>query len=243
MNNTFGVINLTESFRTGVPVWAYYINIDTKANLMLPVLLRGRIGQHFAVEKKDIDSYKFIEADADLNGVFDENSHTVRLYYRRKDWVEVQEVSMFLKLNDDTTIFDTINGMSRNVTLPAGMTVKAFKRVATNNGKFWYEIGPEQWIEYHKITITKNPYADAKPTIEGNQIAIEPLNHVAARVDYIPNKKIQTYDKPYGKIKDELADDTSVDLIGKAVNNDGVVWYEIADKGFINGTYIKIKEQ
>jgi hypothetical protein len=235
------VINVTESFRTGVPVWAYYINIDTKANLILPVLLRGRNGQHYAVEQKEIENFKFIKAEGDLNGIFDEDSHVVRLYYRRKDWVEVQTVDMYLHLNADTTIYDTINGISRNITLPAGMTVKAFKRVATSNGKFWYEMGPDQWIEYHQITITKNPYAGEKAMPEEDMLAIEPLDHVMARIDYIPNKQIQTYDKPYGQVQDELADDTTVEIVGKAVNNDGVVWYQIQDKGFINGTYIKFK--
>lgn len=232
---------MTESFRTGVPVWAYYINIDTKANLILPVLLRGRNGQHYAVEQKEIENFKFIKAEGDLNGIFDEDSHVVRLYYRRKDWVEVQTVDMYLHLNADTTIYDTINGISRNITLPAGMTVKAFKRVATSNGKFWYEMGPDQWIEYHQITITQNPYAGEKAMLEEDMLAIEPLDHVMARIDYIPNKQIQTYDKPYGQVQDELADDTTVEIVGKAVNNDGVVWYQIQDKGFINGTYIKFK--
>lgn len=237
------MINLTESFHTGVPVWAYYIDIDTKANLTLPKLLRGLNGQHYEVEPQPIENFKFIKADADLNGIFDNESHTVRLFYRRKDWVEVQAVDMYLKLNADTTIYDTINGLSRHMTLPAGMTVKAFKRVATSNGKFWYEVGPDQWIEYHQITITKNPYASDKPLHTEDKLAIERLDHVAARIDYIPGKQIQTYDQPYGQVKDELKHDTSVSLIGKAINNDGVVWYQLdQDKVFVNGTYIKVKD-
>ena len=45
---------------------------------------------------------EFIKAEGDLNGIFDEDSHVVRLYYRRKDWVEVQTVDMYLERQERT---------------------------------------------------------------------------------------------------------------------------------------------
>ncbi|WP_137597333.1 MucBP domain-containing protein [Paucilactobacillus kaifaensis] len=231
---------MTESFRSGVPVWVYYIDIDTKANIQLPQLLRGLIGQHYTATQVKFHNFKFVEADSDYTGTFDDQPHTIRMYYRRKDWAEVQEVhDMFLKLSSPTMVYDMVNGLPRNTTYPAGTILHAFKRVATSNGKFWYEIGPDQWVEYRQMSISKNPYSDRMPKSEEQELVVTPLNNMPGRIDYIPNKMIQVYDQPYGKIINELEHDTTISITGKATNSDGVVWYEINKRGFVNGTYVK----
>lgn len=232
---------MTESFKTGVPVWVYYIDIDTKANIQLPQLLRGLIGQHYTAKQVQFDNFKFVNANADYTGTFDEEPHTIRMYYRRKDWAEVEEVhDMFLKLSAATEVYDMVNGLPRHTTYPAGMVLRAFKRVATSNGKFWYEVGPDQWVEYHQMSISKNPYEGRLPKSDDEEeLVVKPLDNMQGRIDYIPHKMIQVYDRPYGKIVNELEHDTTISLTGTATNSDGVVWYEVNHRGFVNGTYVK----
>lgn len=236
----YGVINLSESYLSGTPVWVYHIDIDTSSNLAVPQLLRGLVGQHYSVVKGNFDHYNFVEADSDLTGTFDQQPHTVRLYYRRKAWAEVEDIDMYLQFNAPTQVYDYINGVKRQTVYPAGMVLRTFKRVATDDGKFWYEIGPDQWVLYHLMSIVSNPFDQPKPEVTGDIEAMEELTNVKGSIDYVEGEMIQVYDKPYGKIVNELKHDTKVNLIGRMTDKNGVTWYEVEDKGFVNGSYIKI---
>lgn len=233
---------MANNYDSGVPVWVYHIDIDTKENLALPQLLKGLIGQHYSVSKGDFQDYSFVKSDAETSGTFNEQPHTVRMYYRKKKWAEVEDVSMYLKLFAPTPVFDSVDGFQRGTTYPGGMVLRTFKRVATTGGKFWYEIGPDQWILYHQMEIVDNPFDQPQSDAdEGETEAIEKMDLVAAKIDYIPNAMIQVYDRPYGKIVNELEHNTEVQLSGKLTDDNGVTWYEVEDKGFVNGTYVKIK--
>lgn len=74
---------MADSFKTGNPIWVYYTDIDTGANLRVPQLLRGFVGTPFHIVELKFPNYRFIKADGQLNGSFDMQPHSVHLYYRR----------------------------------------------------------------------------------------------------------------------------------------------------------------
>lgn len=234
-----------EQFKTGNPIWVYYVDIDSGANLIVPQLLRGRIGQAYQVDKKKFPNYNYVEAEGDLTGTFDMTQRNVKLFYRKQSWGEVQNIDMYLALEAPTVVYDTVAGMPVGQPLPQDITIKAFQRVATKDGNFWYEIGADQWIKYEKMHVVDNPFVDQQNQIPSrleNQLTVLRLNNVKATIDYVPGRAVDVYDAPYGNQVDKLADGQEVTLTGKLSDNDQITWYEIGPKRYVSGNYVKIDE-
>lgn len=234
-----------EQFKTGNPIWVYYIDIDSGANLVVPQLLRGRIGQLYKVPKKEFPHYRYVKTDGVLEGTFDLHQRSVKIFYRKKNWGEVQDVEMFLALDGPAVIYDTVKGMPVGQPLPQDITIKAFERVATKDGEFWYEIGPNQWIKYDKMHVVDDPFNPKNEKI-GSRLAkrltILPLHNIKATIDYIPGKAIDVYNAPYGETSGKISDGTAVKLTGKLSDNNEITWYQIGPDKYVSGNYIKITE-
>ncbi len=233
-----------EKFKTGNPIWVYYVDIDSGANLIVPQLLRGRIGEEYHVDQKKFPNYDYVKAEGDLTGSFDMTQRSVKLYYRKQSWGEVQDIDMYLELEAPTVVYDTVEGMPVGEPLPQDIIIKAFQRVATKDGQFWYEIGADQWIKYEKMHVVDNPFASEKkiPSRLENQLTVFRLNNVKAIIDYIPGKSIDVYDAPYGNRVDKIHDGQEVTLTNK-LSDDQLTWYAIGDNRYVSGNYVKIDEQ
>ena len=236
--------NMFEKFKTGNPIWVYYVDIDSGANLIVPQLLRGRIGEEYHVDQKKFPNYDYVKAEGDLTGSFDMTQRSVKLYYRKQSWGEVQDIDMYLELEAPTVVYDTVEGMPVGEPLPQDIIIKAFQRVATKDGQFWYEIGADQWIKYEKMHVVDNPFASEKkiPSRLENQLTVFRLNNVKAIIDYIPGKSIDVYDAPYGNRVDKIDDGQEVTLTNK-LSDDQLTWYAIGDNRYVSGNYVKIDEQ
>lgn len=237
---------MDEKFKTGNPIWVYYTNIDTGENLMVPQLLRGFMGDHYSVEKKQFDGYQFLKNEGELQGQFDSHPHSIHLYYRNQNWGEVEAIEMFLHLDDVTRVYDRPNGMQVGTPFPADIILKAFQRVATKTGEFWYEIGSDQWIKYDKMTIVDNPFKAEDEEFQSklaDNMSVIPMKKTKAVIDYLANKSIDVYNRPYGDKVGELADGKEITISGKMSDNGEITWYEIGDKQFITGNYVKLVDQ
>ncbi len=233
-----------EKFKTGNPIWVYYADIDSGANLIVPQLLRGLIGEEYQVDKKKFPNYNFVKVEGDLTGTFDMTQRNVKLFYRKQSWGEVQDINMFLKLEAPTVIYDTVEGMPVGQPLPQDIIIKAFQRVATKDGQFWYEIGADQWIKYEKMHVVDDPFNNNQdiPSRLENQLTVLRLNNIKATVDYIPGKSVDVYDAPYGNQVNKIDDGQEVTLTKRLSDSDELTWYEIGPKQFISGNYVKIEE-
>jgi hypothetical protein len=233
-----------EKFKTGNPIWVYYVDIDSGANLIVPQLLRGRIGEEYQVDKKKFPNYNFVKVEGDLTGTFDMTQRNVKLFYRKQSWGEVQDINMFLELEAPTTVYDTVEGMPVGQPLPQDIIIKAFQRVATKDGQFWYEIGADQWIKYEKMHVVDDPFNNDQdiPSRLENQLTVLHLNNIKATIDYIPGKSVDVYDAPYGNQVDKVDDGQEVTLTKRLSDSDELTWYEIGPKQFISGNYVKIEE-
>lgn len=235
-----------EQFKTGNPIWVYYIDIDSGANLVVPQLLRGRLGQAYQVAKKEFPHYRYVKTEGQTTGTFDMNQRNVRLFYRKKKWGEVQAIEMFLKLDAKTVIYDTVNGMPVGQPLPPDIIIKAFHRVATKNGEFWYEIGSNQWIKYDQMHVVDDPFTGKNEKIDSRlakRLTVLPLHDVPASVDYIPGKAVDIYDQPYGNAIDKIEDGKEITLTGKLNDNNEITWYQIGPNRYISGNYVKIASE
>lgn len=237
---------MLEHFKTGNPIWVYYIDIDTGENLMVPQLLRGISGCKYHVDKKDFPRYRFIKLEGPAEGTFDMQRKDVKLYYRKDNWQEVEDVDLYLQLDQQITVYDRVNGMPVNEPLLSGIVVKAFHRVNTADGETWYELGADQWVKYDGMRVVNNPYNDDEEdhhSILADQLTILPLKNVQGTIDYLPNKEVDVYDAPYGKKVSSIPDGKRINITGKLNDNGEITWYQIGEKQFITGNYVIVDDE
>lgn len=237
---------MLDKFKTGNPIWVYYTDIDTNENLAVPQLLQGYIGQEYKVEQKKFDNYRFIKSEGALNGTFDMNPRSVHLYYRKDNWGEVQDIEMYLRLDANTPVFDSPSGMQVGTPIPEGIVIKAFHRVATKSGEFWYEIGSDQWIKYDHMEVVDNPFKAEDQEFQSKlseQMSVIPMKPTKATIDYLPHRSIDVYDQPYGEKINELPNGQIITVYGKMSDNGEIIWYKVGENQFITGNYVKLEDQ
>lgn len=234
-----------KEFRTGNPIWVYYTDIDSGANLSVPQLIRGRVGENYQVDKKEFPNYRFIKADGDLTGNFDMGQHNVKLYYRKKNWVNIQAVNTYLQINKPAKVYDNVEGMQIGAPIPEGLVMKAFEKVSTKDGNDWYEIGSDQWVKYENMKVVDDPFSPKRERIESrlaDRLTVLPMHNVHGVVDYIPGKSIDVYDAPYGKKVTELPNGEDITIKGQLNDNGEITWYQIGDQQYITGNYVKVDQ-
>ena len=237
---------MLDKFKTGNPIWVYYTDIDTNENLTVPQLLQGYMGQTYQVAQKDFPNYRFVKSEGDLTGTFDMSQRRVHLYYRKDNWGEVQDIEMYLRLDANTPVFDNPNGMQVGAPIPEGIVIKAFHRVATTSGEFWYEIGSDQWIKYDQMEVVDNPFKAEDQDFQSKlneQMSVIPMKPTKATIDYLPHRSIDVYDQPYGEKVNELPNGQIITIYGKMSDNGEITWYKVGEQQFITGTYVKLEDE
>lgn len=236
---------MKNEFKTGNPIWVYYRDMDNNDNLRLPQLLRGHLGQHYEIKQIEIPNYTLMQTTGTLEGQFDETAKSVCFYYRKKSWVEIQKVDLYLYLDETTTVYDQVEGMPMPDTLPAGIYVKAFQRIATNEPALWYQVNADQWLKFDQDTMklmANDPFAGQDTTKSVADLTYLALNHVTATVDFLPDRTVETYDQPYGQSRSRLMDGSEVVLTGRLTDDNGVTWYQVEGHGYINASYVKLTD-
>lgn len=235
---------MLEHLRTGNPIWVYYIDIDTGENLMVPQLMKGIVGCKYHVDKKEFPHYRFIKLTGPAEGSFDMQRKDVRLYYRKDAWQAVEDVDLYLHLDQVTTIYDQANGLPINDPLPAGIVIKAFRRINTADGETWYELGAGQWVKYDGMRVVNNPYDEEDHQSSfADQLTILPLKNIQGTIDYLPGKGIDVFDAPYGQRVATIPDGKRVNISGKLDDHGEITWYQIGDHQFVTGNYVIIDNQ
>lgn len=237
---------MEDKFKTGNPIWVYYTNIDTGENLVVPQLLRGYLNEEYSIDQKKFDGYQFVKSEGELTGKFDNKPHSVHLYYRDKNWGEVESIEMYLHLDAPTPVYDMPNEMPVGTPFPEDIVLKAFHRVATKSGEFWYEIGSDQWIKYDQMSIVDNPFKAEDEKFQSklaDNMSVIPIQKTKAVIDYLPNRSIEVYDKPYGEQVGELKDGQEITITGKMSDNGEITWYEVGDQQFITGNYVRLEDE
>ncbi|WP_367342450.1 MucBP domain-containing protein [Limosilactobacillus sp.] len=234
---------MDRAFKTGTPIWVYFIDLDTGENLQIPKLLRGFLDSEYQVQPPKINKYRYMKAEGELSGHFDMQQHTIKLYYRHKDWGEVQTIGLFLRIKNPVQPFDEVDGIPVGQPIPAGIIIKSFKRVATYTREFWYEIGSDQWVQFkdRDMELVDQPFPknndDGKPKTA--QLAESDLNRTGL-VDYVRGIELPVYANPYGEVLDHVSNGTKLQLISELDDENGVKWYHMQGQGYVNAAYVKL---
>lgn len=234
--------------KQGNPIWVYYQDIDSGENVQMPKLLQGYEGQEFNVTAPKFPNYKFVKSEGELTGTFDMQQRSIHLFYRKKSWGEIERIELYIHLSKPTPQYDSVDGMPVDNPLPGDFYVKSFERVATMNGEFWYNVNADRWIKFdvNTMKISENdPYAHQTQEVDNgpaSRLTILPLNNVPATVDYTAGGHLFTYKRPYGEANGTVENGHKLTLVGRLNDNNGVIWYQDKDLGFINGAYVRLNQ-
>ncbi|QBO36649.1 hypothetical protein EQG49_09285 [Periweissella cryptocerci] len=234
---------MTVSQPNGVPVWVYVEDIDTHEELTGPTILSGMLGENYQVQMPHLPAYKLIQNDGDLNGQFTNATQSVRLFMRRADWAETQVINSFVQVKEPTPLFDETDGEPTGEYLQPDTVAKTTFRVATTQGKFWYNVGERRWVEYdrHNVDLRETSRTDAQiaaelvsPSWETTQVQQN------AVIDFVPDQYTAVYSSPYGRIIGEIRDGAQVQISEIIDDPSGVDWYQLTDIGWVTSLYVKL---
>lgn len=158
----------------GMPVWVYSKDADSKASIAPSRLVEGTVGEHFSLDPADVAGYRFVSSEGTLTGTFDEKTmHTVTFYYRRADIAETEKIhGKYLRMLASVQPVDEIESTTPlGQKLWADSYMKVVERVATRDGKFWYQLADSRWVAYDMQTmkLTDNDGRTTKPVSEWNR--------------------------------------------------------------------------
>lgn len=59
-------------------------------------------------------------------------------------------------------------------------------------------------------------------------------------VDFVAGRPIAVFDKPYGTNTGTVADGQRVSIKARIIDDQGLIWYELADQSVIFSEYVRI---
>jgi hypothetical protein len=223
---------------TSAPVWVYYEDIATHEELLAPTRLDGELAAPYTATPAAISDYTFVSGNGRLNGIFGQRPQQLKLYYRPNRWAEAQQVQLFIQAQQDVPVFVEANQTTAPIDmLSAGSYWEADLRIVTTGGQFWYRIGANQWVLYQPGSVAlfdQAPYAQNVGYIASQQ---PHANQPNALIDFLPNQATDVYAEPYGFAVGSVIDGDFVSVVD-TFEDDGVVWYQLADLGWINAVYV-----
>lgn len=232
----------------GTPIWVYAKDVNTKLSIAPHRIVEGAVGDAFAIEPLEFEDYRFVKAEGTPTGIFSMEDRVVTFYYRRNSYMETEVLEdRYLTFLSEVSTYTDLTQETLAPSIWKGTVVKVVERVATPDGKFWYQIADTRWVPFdfetmrlgHKPQSTTAPDLTQRPTTQ-----LELLDRIQvkqqATIDYVPTKDVTVYDTPYGHesgravhglrvVTDEIAHDAA-----------GVEWYHIVDLGWVSKIYLKL---
>ncbi|MCF6514829.1 hypothetical protein GSH19_01360 [Lactobacillus sp. S2-2] len=231
-------INIIYLKKMGQPVIFYYFDYDNYKMIKKPDFKYDVIESNYSSKPPQIDQYKIYLTSGNQNGIISNKVQTINYYYRLKNWQIVQKINYFVKLKNN--VFPSIipEGKILKDKLPINSIWKAFITVKTEKD-IWFNLGGNQWIKAIDLTIVTNNSNIYLPN-DSYKISNSQKIHKKGIVNFIPNKSIQVFDKPYGKKINNFCHNEiiTIDEIIKDENN--LIWYHIPNNGYVIKNYINI---
>lgn len=224
----------------GAPVQIYYVNYDTGQPMKPMTVLSGIIGDSYAAEPHSFSSFRLIQSTGATKGVFTEKTKQIVFFYRQSDWRTVQPVHQFVKLNSRTTVYTEPNGATLPVPLPAQLVLRVFTKITTTDERQWFNIGGEQWLGDDTDMVDVSA-PQRVPKLSLTQWTRTPLR-TSGIVNIAVNTTIATYQVPNGEQLEHLKNGEQLKIIAEAVDDQQVVWYQLADRTYVPGIFVDLDE-
>ncbi len=221
------------------PVWVYYEDIATQETIQAPLRLDGAIGSAYQITLPEIANYTYVDASGDLTSIFGTLPQSIHLYFRPSHWREVHRVTMYIGIQAEILAYDAPSDQAQpSANIASGSFWATPLRVIAASGQFWYQIGDHAWLRYDPTVMS---LSDTAPTAEN-------INYIQARtvandqpnavVNFLPNQATEVFSEPYGLPIGSVVDGDFVAIADEQQHDNGIVWYQLAHRGWINSLYI-----
>lgn len=230
-------VTLRYALKQGLPVLTYYLDIDTGETLHHVTIHSGKLGESYNVSAVDIPGYRVINDIGRTHGDFDDRTHGIIFYYRRTEWRTVQQVEYYVRLKKRHEVLDEPNGQAPQTGLPANVITKIFARIDTTDNQSWLNIGGFEWIKNVDLEPSDPPTNHLVPPI--TKTSRNPVM-LFGTVDFVAGRPIEVLDKPYGTSAGTLEDGQRVSIKARIIDDQGLIWYELADQSVIFSEYVRI---
>lgn len=236
--SAYGLTTLVYVRRWGQPIISYLVDFDTGRLLELPGILRGRLGTPLSLTPPNVTNYHIFQAQGQQRGTFTAHPGQVVYYYRRDSWQTVQRVHQFVFLQADHQVYDEPNGQTYGYQFPADSLWRLFMVITLTNGDVWYNLGGEQWLSAQQTTRRAHQFINLGLPAPDTW---HPEKFVRlGTVDYVPGKAVSIYKEPYGETAGQLKDGESLEIRGRVVDDQHLVWYQIGPDAYINARYVRL---
>ena len=234
--DNYGMMTLTYRAKDAGVIWIFCRDIDDFHLLQEPRLISGKMADSYAIVSPEITGYTLLRATGHPRGIFSKKQKTTTFFYRKKNWVKVIYEQKYLQMNDFIQCFATPNGKLLKITLAKETIWQTFESIQLADKTWWHCMGGNIWIKETPNAFTE-VLTNKKPSKKTPEFLTDKVAYQAI-IDYVPHKKLTTYDQPFGKPLTKILDQTKVTLT-QSVLIHGLTWYQIADSGWVIKQYLK----
>lgn len=232
-------ITVHYELRQGQPVLIYSVDTDTGNILQSVNILSDKLGKKYRIDSPNVAHYRLITSTGNTLGHFNTDIQKVIFTYRRADWKTVQQVEYYVKLTRHHDVFDEPNGHILRTGLPKNLVLKVFGRVITSNDTSWLNIGGFEWIKNHQLEPSDPPVQEVVGPI--TETSRNPVR-LFGTISFVPGRSVALFDQPYGTQTNELLDGSRVSIVATIVDDQDLIWYELADHSVIPRNYVAVDE-
>lgn len=222
----------------GQPIISYLVDYDTGRLLQLPGILRGRLGTPFSLTPPTVPNYHIFQAQGIQRGHFAEQPGQVVYYYRRDSWQTVQRVHQFVFLQANHQVYDEPNGQAYGYQFPTDSLWRLFMVITLTSGEVWYNLGGEQWLRAQETVRRDHQFIDLHLPAP-DKWHPQKFERMGT-VDYVPGEAVSIYHEPYGETAGQLQHGEALDIRGRVVDDQRLVWYQIGPDAYINARYVQL---
>ncbi|MSB44108.1 hypothetical protein GKD00_05910 [Lactobacillus ruminis] len=234
----YGAITLTYRKKNAGLVWIFCQDMDDRHFLQKPVFIRGGLNDEYSLSSPAVLGYSVKHASGPVTGFFKDRQQVVTYYYRRDEYADVSYDIGFLRFKDFYCCSDAPNGRKTRVVIAKNTVWQIFETIELVSGEKWHCLGGNIWACFNHDLME---YSSVQPqkTLKLENRFSDCINlKIKAKIDFVPNKKLFLYDRPFGTKISSIPDGKIVTLTARHREN-GIVWFKIGDFGWTIFEYLK----
>lgn len=232
----YGLMTLTYAKEQGQPLLTYFLDYDNGHLLRKPEIKRGLLGAPYASVPPEFPFYRIFQAHGDHKGHYSRQSNQMTYFYRRNDWETVQQVHQFMELLVDHVIYDAPAGDPYTYQFPATSIWRVFTIITRQNHEKWLNLGGAQWIPMTDVERRDGPI---RPELPHRTWHPEPYDRLGI-VDYVTHQAVTVFEEPYGASNGEIENGATIEIRGRIIDDQQLIWYQIGPDTYINARYTRL---
>lgn len=233
----YGSITLTYRRQSGANIWLFSQDIDDLHMLGKPRFVSGKVDEKYSLTPPNFIGYNLLRAEGPVKGNFNEKQQVVTYYYRNASWKKVDFNVKYLKMRVSQPGFNAPQGNNTYITLAKDTVWQVFETVQLTSGERWHCLGGNLWIQEDYDMVR---FVDSLPQyqIENNSIKSFTIDlNFQAIIDFVPNKKLTLYNRPFGEPVDSIEDGSIVTITEREGGRE-MQWFKVDDRGWTIRQYL-----